>query len=142
MQVLFNVLPILAQIRLFGLDEAAEKGTLFAVLVTIVVVLSTVIILLWKENKSKSNKINELHEKYNDEIKEIGEKYINKHDEIIKEMKAKEDERNKQWIESEKETLQVLNGVTNILEMSEKMGESDSNNIMDKLKSIESKLSK
>ncbi|MFW5795049.1 MAG: hypothetical protein ACOCV1_06155 [Bacillota bacterium] len=150
---LFTILLKLAQIRLFGLDEAAEKGTLFAVLVTVVVVLSVVIITLWKEGKIKSKKIIELHENHTKEIKqihelhttnikEIGEKYFDKYEEVIKEMRRKEDDRNKQWLESEKETLNVLNGVTSILEMSEKMGESDNKHIMDKLKDIELKIDK
>jgi len=61
--------------------------------------------------------------------------------EIIRlEMLKREDERIHQWIESEKETLHVLNGVSTLLDLNEKVGRVDSNKIMKKLDEIHEKV--
>ena len=47
-----------------------------------------------------------------------------------------EEERIRQWIESEKETLHVLNGVSTLLDLSEKIGRIESDKILKKLDEI------
>lgn len=142
---------LLSQIQLKGFDEASQLGPLFGVLVAIITVLATVIIILYKKNNKMTNEINDMIKKHSDEIIKITndnsekiktstEYYINKLDEIRLQMIEKEDERNKEWRESEKETLLVLNGVNSVLEMSEKMKMNDTNQILEKLKEIKGKL--
>ena len=46
------------------------------------------------------------------------------------------------WIESEKETLHVLNGVSNLLDLTDKIGRVDSEKILKKLDEIQSKVEK
>lgn len=57
-------------------------------------------------------------------------------------MLKREDDRNRQWIESEKETLHVLSGVSNLLDLSEKINRVESDKIMKILLDIQSKLEK
>ena len=56
------------------------------------------------------------------------------------EMLKREEERGRQWMESEKETLHVLNGVSTLLDMSEKIGRVESDRIMKKLGEIQTKV--
>ncbi len=58
------------------------------------------------------------------------------------EMLKREEERTRQWMESEKETLHVLNGVSTLLDLSEKLGKSDSEKILKKLEEIQAKVEK
>jgi len=58
------------------------------------------------------------------------------------EMLKREEERTRQWMESEKETLHVLNGVSTLLDLSEKLGKSDSDKILKKLEEIQTKVEK
>jgi hypothetical protein len=58
------------------------------------------------------------------------------------EMLKREEERTRQWMESEKETLHVLNGVSNLLDLSEKLDKSESEKIIKKLDEIYEKVSK
>ena len=58
------------------------------------------------------------------------------------EMLKREEERTRQWMESEKEALHVLNGVSVILDLSEKLTNSDSDKILKKLEEIQSKVEK
>lgn len=123
------VLSILAQINIEGFEEAAQQNTLFAILVSLVLVLFSIAIYLFKRNEDKDK-----------EMKSIQEDYANKIDEIRKENMAKETERSRQWRESEKETLIVLKGVNSVLEMSEKMKENDTQKIINKIESLERSL--
>lgn len=58
------------------------------------------------------------------------------------EMLKKEEERGRQWMESEKETLHVLNGVSILLDLNEKIGRVESEKIMLKLDEIREKVEK
>ena len=59
---------------------------------------------------------------------------------IRHEMLKREEERGRQWMESEKEVLHVLNGVTNVFEISEKFGRVESNKIIERLGDVETKI--
>lgn len=56
------------------------------------------------------------------------------------EMLRKEEERTRQWMESEKEALNVLNGVSNVLELSDRITKVDSNKVLKLLYEIEEKV--
>jgi hypothetical protein len=58
------------------------------------------------------------------------------------EMLKKEEERSRQWMESEKETLHVLNGVSMLLDLNEKIGRVESEKILLKLDEIREKIEK
>jgi hypothetical protein len=51
-------------------------------------------------------------------------------------MLKREEERSRQWMESEKETLHVLNGVSTLLDLSEKIGRVESEKIIKKLEEL------
>ncbi len=58
------------------------------------------------------------------------------------EMLKREEERTRQWMESEKETLHVLNGVSTLLDLTDKLSKSESEKIMQKLIEIQGKIEK
>jgi len=58
------------------------------------------------------------------------------------EMLKREEDRTRQWMESEKETLRVLNGVSNLLDLTDKIGRVDSEKILNKLNEIQTKVEK
>jgi two-component system, cell cycle response regulator DivK len=60
------------------------------------------------------------------------------YDEILK----KEEERQKKWVENEKETLQVLSGVAELLEMTDRVNRVETENVMKKLSEIKDILNK
>lgn len=129
--ILTNIPTILAQINLEGFEAAAQQNTTFAILVSLVLILFGINIFLFKKYEDK-----------NTELKKVQETNLTKIDEIRKEYSKKEDDRTASWRESEKETLTVLKGVNSVLEMSEKMKENDTKNIIDKISSLESSIEK
>jgi hypothetical protein len=56
------------------------------------------------------------------------------------EMLKREEDRSRQWMESERETLRVLNGVSSLLDLNKRLGRIDSDKIMEKLKEIQNKI--
>jgi len=58
------------------------------------------------------------------------------------EMLRREEERTRQWIESEKETLHVLGGVSELLDLSEKFNKLESTKILAKLEEINNHIAK
>jgi len=61
---------------------------------------------------------------------------------IRMEMLKREEDRTRQWIESEKETLHVLGGVSNLLDLSEKINRVESDKILKILQEIQDKVEK
>ena len=134
-----------------GLSEAAQQGPLFAVLVVIILTLASVVVLLYNKNEKKFKKIIELNSEFvnktevnlkkeKEELDKIRKENKEELDKIRKEILEREEERNKQWRESERETLNVLNGVNSVLEMGEKMKESDTKILMAKLNELKNSL--
>ena len=121
------MIGVLAQINLSGLDEASQLGPLFAVLVSVIIVLSGIVFILFKINSNKDTKIDD-----------IRIEHFKKLEQIRLEMIQKEEARNKEARDAERETLQVLNGVNSVLEMSEKMKVNDTQQILGKLDDIKS----
>jgi hypothetical protein len=132
-------LPLL-QVQLEGLQEAAKTSPLNGALVGFIILLLTGIGILWKQIVGARKDIKELNESHVNRLEDIRKEYVSKFEKLQEEYLKREEDRNKQWTESEKQTLQVLNGVTNILEMSEKMGQKDTHEILEKIKLLEIKL--
>ena len=113
---------LLGQVQLEGLEKAAETSPLNGALVGFIILLIAGIVMLWKQMDNSRK-----------ELKDINKSHTDKLEEIRKENLKREEERNKQWSDSEKETLQVLNSVTKILEMGEQKGHNDTKQILEKI---------
>jgi len=72
----------------------------------------------------------------------IREEHARTLEKIRVEMLKKEEERGRQWMESEKETLHVLNGVSMLLDLNEKFGRVESEKILMKQDEIREKIDK
>jgi len=152
------IFTILTQINIDGLDKASESSVVSGVLVSIVLILFGVCYFLFRKyEKTKDdhliiqedfiNKLNEMQVKYSelqtkhtDEIKKINADHANKIESLQNNSIKREEERSKEWLESEKETLNVLNGVTSLLQMGEKMDQTNRNTIYLKLQEMENRI--
>ena len=136
-----NVISMLIQSNTVGgFTSVAEQNLVTGLLVSIIFALSGVIMYLAKKNEKIgkamtrqqidcAEKRDELRKEYNQKIEQFTKEYL-QHEEL----------RNKQWAESEKETLQVLNGVTMILEMGEKAGKYETEKILEKIDNTETRI--
>lgn len=111
MLTVYSLLLQISDEAMKGFDKASETSVVNALLVSICLVLIGVCIFLFKKFEEKSK-----------ESKELQAKAIDR-----------EEQRNKEFLESEKETLKILNGVTNVLEMIEKVNDQDTTNIINKV---------
>jgi hypothetical protein len=144
--MLYNLLLTLLQVELKGFEEASEISPLFGILVSIIVILSGVIIILFRQQKhsvaAHIKKLEEIRVDCATKTKDLNDK----HSELLESIRIqdieRENERTRMWRESEKETLNVLNGVNLVMDMSEKMKINDTQRILDKLNNIEDKIEK
>lgn len=132
---MYAIIPLSSQTS--GFKAVGELNMIFGLLVSIIFILSTVIIFVYKQYNNKVKEILNIHEDYSEKMRKLNLNNEDKLERIRERIDRTEEDRNKQWIESEKETLQVLNGVTHVLEVSEKMERVDSQNILDKINQLE-----
>lgn len=92
--------------------------------------------------KKKSSEMKLMQQQHTARIDAIRKDHSDTLERIRVEMLKKEDERGRQWIESEKETLHVLNGVSMLLDLNEKIGRVESEKILLKLDEIREKVEK
>jgi hypothetical protein len=92
--------------------------------------------------KIKTNEMKMLQQQHVAKVDNIRKEHSNTLEKIRIEMLKREEERSRQWIESEKETLHVLNGVSILLDLSDKIGSVESEKILKKLDEIEQRVLK
>ena len=90
-------------------------------------------------NKSEMKLMQQQHVAKIDSIRKDHSDTLEK---IRMEMLKREEERGRQWMESERETLHVLGGVSNLLDLSEKINRVESDKIIQMLVEIQDKVEK
>ena len=101
------------------------------------------VIGVWVLMKTLKKKISEsklLQQQHIARIDNVRKENSNVLDGLRIEMLKREDDRIRQWMESEKETLHVLTGISRLLELSDKVDKVELKNISEKLQLIENKL--
>lgn len=99
-----------------------------------------VIYFLLKNIRLKNFRYEVMQQQNIAKIDGIRKEHLKSLEQLRNETIKKNDERNRQWAESEKETLHVLNGVSNILDLSEKIGRVEADKIISKLNEIQTKI--
>lgn len=93
---------------------------------------------LIKKVTFKNNEYKQTQQLHIAKIDLIRKDHGDKVEDLQTQMLQKEEDRTRQWIESEKETLHVLNGVSSLLELKENISRIDSQKIISKLEEIKS----
>ena len=93
-----------------------------------------------KSLKKKNDERKLLQQQYLARIDAVRKEYNEKSETIRQEMVKREEDRGRQWMESEKETLHVLNGVSSLLELSDKVDKNEFKKLGVALESIEKKI--
>jgi uncharacterized membrane protein YraQ (UPF0718 family) len=107
----------------------------------LIVTVIGLILQLIKANK-QSFEIKSIHQQHAVELASIQKEHCDVLEKIRLEMLKREEEKSRQWIESEKETLHVLNGVSTLLDLSDKFGRIESEKIIQMLEEIQEKINK
>jgi hypothetical protein len=94
-------------------------------------------LVMMRALKKKSAEIKLIQQQHVAKVDIIRKEHSDTLEKIRIEMLKREEERNRQWMESEKETLHVLNGVSILLDLSEKIGRVESEKILKKLDEIQ-----
>jgi len=108
----------------------------FYLFVVLAIIFAIVVLGFIKTVRLKTAETKSLQQQYLARIDNIRKEQTETLERIRLEMLKREEERTRQWIESEKETLHVLNGVSNLLDLKEKLDKSDSMKILKKLEEL------
>jgi hypothetical protein len=100
------------------------------------IIFAIVVLAFIKTVRLKTAEIKSLQQQYLARIDNIRKEHTDALEKVRLEMLKREEERTRQWIESEKETLHVLNGVSNLLDLKDKLDKSDSMKILKKLEEL------
>lgn len=107
-----------------------------------ILLLTILSIIIMRAYIKKTADIKLLQQQYIAKVDNIRKDHSDTLEKIRVEMLKREEERSRQWMESEKEMLQVLNGVSTLLDLSEKIGRVESAKILKKLNEIDNKVEK
>lgn len=122
---------------LFQLIYTIWENPFFYLFAFLLLLVISSIIAIFKIIKIKNSKIMFQQKQNTSRIDTIKKEHTEILDGLRIEMVKHENERVRQWMESEKETLHVLNGVSTLLELSDKVDKSEFKNINEKLIEIE-----
>jgi len=122
--------------------HAIWGNVFFYVFVLAMLCFIGMLMALLKVLKKKSSDLKLLQQQHVARIDNVRKEHSNNLESLRIEMLKREEERVRQWMESEKETLRVLNGVSNLLDLTDKIGRVDSEKILKKLGEIQTKVEK
>ena len=108
----------------------------FYLFIATVIILGISLIIFNKIFKKKSFDLKLTQQQHIARIDNIRKENIKTLENIRVEMLRKEEERSHQWMESEKEALHVLNGVSNLLDLTDRVQKIEFNNFNEGLKAI------
>ncbi len=114
----------------------------FYLFIAMTIVLFTTVMVMMKRIRKKNDENRLSQQQYTAKIDILRREHSDTLEKIRVEMLKREDERRRQWIESEKETLHVLNGVSLLIDMNIKLGKNEIEKLMKKLEEIREKIEK
>jgi len=112
----------------------------FYLFITILLLLVGIGYYCSKRLNRKTSETKLLQQQYAARIDVLRKEHSETLEKLRTEMLKREEDRSRQWMESEKETLRVLNGVSSLLDLSKRMGRVDSDKIVAKLEEIQTKI--
>jgi hypothetical protein len=118
------------------------QDTFFYLFVGIFILFAVVVTIMMKVFAKKSAEMKLMQQQHVAKVDNIRGEQSDVMERIRQEMLKREEERGRQWMESEKETLHVLNGVSALLDLSDKIGRVESDKIISKLEELQQKVEK
>lgn len=116
------------------------ENVFFYLLIVIIILFISSAWILMKALRKKNIESKLLQQQHIARIDNIRKEHSKMLNSLRVEMLKREDDRIRQWMESEKETLHVLNGVSTLLELSDKVDKAELKKINKMLQVIETKL--
>jgi hypothetical protein len=120
----------------------AHQHLIIGMLAFCIIAFSVTLTFIMKVIKKKNVEIKLTQQQHTAKIDMLRKEHSDTLERIRLEMLKREEERTRQWMESEKETLHVLNGVSTLLDLSDKLDKSNSEKILKILGVIQDKVEK
>jgi len=131
---------MMLQFSVDGFREAAEVSPLTGVLVSCTLILGGIVIYLFKQLIKNKKENFSVHIKSSDKIENMAKDHIEKLEKIREQIVQDDKIRSKSDSETEREILDILNSLTQLLELSDQKNKTERILILDKLNDINRKL--
>jgi len=118
------------------------NNVFFYLFIAAMLVFFVVVAIAMKALKRRTAEMKLIQQQHVARVDVIRKEHTDTLEKIRLEMLKREEERGRQWMESERETLHVLSGVSTLLDLSEKIGRVESEKILKKLDEIQQKVEK
>ena len=118
------------------------NNVFFYLFTGLIILFGGIFMVVMKTMKKKSSDLKHVQLQHVARIDVVRKEHSDNLENLRIEMLKREEERTRQWMESEKETLYVLNGISNLLDLTDKIARVDSEKILNKLDEIKSKIKK
>lgn len=129
------------ELLLLVVDQTVWYCNVFFYLFIIALILIAIILIsLNKKYHQKIGEMKLMQQQHTARVDIIRKEQSDTLEKLRIDMLKKEEERSRQWMESEKETLHVLNGISTLLDLSEKIGRVESEKILEKLAELTEKV--
>jgi hypothetical protein len=112
----------------------------FYLFVGLAILTMIVATIMMKKFDKKTSEMKLMQQQHVAKVDIIRKEHSDTLERIRIEMLKREEERGRQWMESEKETLHVLNGVSTLLDLSDKIGRVESEKILKVLADLQDKI--
>ena len=113
------------------------NNVFFYLFIVAVIGLLSAVFVLMRTIKRKIAEAKLMQQQHVARVDIIRKEQTEKLENIRLEMLKREEDRSRQWMESEKETLHVLNGVSSLLDLSEKIGRVESEKILAEIRAMQ-----
>jgi hypothetical protein len=112
----------------------------FYLFVTSLIFTGIIMSVFGRRYRAKNNELKTMQQQYLARIDNIRKEHAETLEKLRVEMLKREEERTRQWIESEKETLHVLNGVSTLLELDKRLSGTENEKILKLLNEIHNRI--
>ena len=131
--------PLLILSQIEHTHPFLQNGFFYVALVLFILfIVNTTLMLNALRKKTKYNDLTQ--RQHAARIDSIRKEHMDTMEKMRQEMLKREEEHGRLWHESEKEVINVLNGVSNLLELNEKLGQIETDKLLGLLNDIRNKL--
>ncbi len=139
---MITILNLLNASNITPVDELLWLNPFFYMFL---IALGSVILIcsiFYKKREKLLDEKNHLQQQQTAKIDIIRREHSETLENITSDLAKREDDRNRQWVETEREVLNVLTSVSNILELTENVGGVETERIINSIKNLEDKIIK
>lgn len=137
---MITILKLLNMSNITSVDELLWLNPFFYMFLIALGGIIIISSIFYKKREKLLDEKNHTQQQQTAKIDIIRREHSETLENITSDLAKREDDRNRQWVETEREVLNVLTSVSNILELTENVGGVETERIIESIKVLEEKI--